>query len=125
MANLAKTDPEFYKYLQETDKELLEFGNESAGESSEGEQPAPVAKKAAVKKGKKAPSPEAEALSEYEASDSDDESEPEMDLGESGSRKGKGREEPEVVTMELLKQWQKGMVQVCDASVLRLRPPWR
>jgi nucleolar complex protein 2 len=126
MANLAKTDPEFFKYLQENDKDLLEFGNESAaGESSDDEPTAPVSKKTASKKGKKAASPEAEMeeLSEYEAPDSDDESEPEMDLGASSSRKGKGREEPEVVTMELLKQWQKGMVQVRPLAASRCRRP--
>lgn len=112
MANLAKTDPEFFKYLQENDKDLLEFGNESA---SSDEEPTPAPKKS--KKGKKQASPEPEeeleALEEYEAPDTDEEDEePDMDMGSSSKGKGKGREEPQVVTMEMLKQWQKGMVQV-------------
>lgn len=116
MANLAKTDPEFFKYLQENDKDLLEFGNESA---SSDEEPTPAPKKS--KKGKKQATPEAEeeleALEEYEAPDTDDEDEePDMDMGSSSKGKGKGREEPQMVTLEMLKHWQKGMVQVRSQS---------
>ncbi len=44
MAKLAETDPEFYKYLQENDKELLEFNpsadavdNDDSDEDIEGD----------------------------------------------------------------------------------------
>lgn len=41
MAKLAETDPEFYKYLQENDKELLEFNpsvdNDDNDEDIEGD----------------------------------------------------------------------------------------
>lgn len=44
MAKLAETDPEFYKYLQENDKELLEFNpsadavdNDGSDEDVEGD----------------------------------------------------------------------------------------
>ena len=32
LSNLAAKDPEFYKYLQENDRELLEFNPEATGE---------------------------------------------------------------------------------------------
>jgi nucleolar complex protein 2 len=36
LAKLAERDPEFFKYLQENDKELLDFGREEANEDEEG-----------------------------------------------------------------------------------------
>lgn len=47
LAKLAKKDPEFYKYLQENDQELLDFGNEDE-EDEEMEVPS-----SPVQKGKK------------------------------------------------------------------------
>lgn len=48
LAKLAKKDPEFFKYLQENDQELLDFGIDGTGEDEDMEEEV-----SAVKKGKR------------------------------------------------------------------------
>lgn len=113
MANLSKTDPEFYKYLQENDKELLEFGqspppeHETVSRKSKNKKAAAVEEEAMLEDGSD--------IEEYEGPATDDESEDEPGLGQT---KGKGKEKAEefdkkTVTMEMVRGWQKGMLQVC------------
>ncbi len=64
LSKLAEKDPEFYKYLQENDRELLDFkldgaGHEDEDEDMEGEEPAeedqtPVLTKEILQKWQKA-----------------------------------------------------------------------
>lgn len=80
IAALKEKDPEFYKYLQENDKALLEFGNDKDDDDD-----APV-------------------------EDEDDEQPSKL----KGKGKGKARStiKEVVVTKDLLKSWQKQMLQV-------------
>lgn len=85
MQKLAKSDPEFFKYLQENDRDLLEFGGEE----------------------------------EDEEADEDEE----MDEAESSSKKKKSSKASDdgaaVVTSEMLRQWQKSMLQTHSLRAFR------
>lgn len=91
---LAAKDPEFFKYLQANDEELLKFGQDSDDDDaseddeddSDEEDEAPKAKKDAKGKAK--------------ATD--------MDVDED--------EGPQVVTLEMLRSWQRSLIQVSRQS---------
>ncbi|KAM0748136.1 Noc2-domain-containing protein [Meredithblackwellia eburnea MCA 4105] len=91
---LADKDPEFYKYLQENDAELLDFAGENGGDSDEDEDDVEV--------------------------DSDEEME---DLKDKQSKKGKGKDlktrSTPVLTLEMLRGWQKSILEVRSISALR------
>jgi len=96
LKSLALKDPEFFKYLQENDPELLDVGGDGAVESED------------------------EAS---EGEDSEGDSDEEMDDGEKKGKKGKGKEKEKVVkatpilTKEVLKGWQKSILEVCDDAL--------
>ena len=93
---LAEKDPEFFKYLQENDAELLDFGAEGAEEDSD------------------------EEMEEGEAdeSDDDDDEDSEDEDTEGKSKKGKGKQvaptikATPILTKEILKSWQTAIITV-------------
>jgi len=113
LADLAKKDPEFFKYLKENDAELLDFegGEDDDEDEDEEEVEAPKkSKKAKVEKkakGKGKQQEEDEEMMEYDAG-SDSDEEPEFGAPE--------EEEQEVkkvsVSMKMLRSWQRAMIEV-------------
>lgn len=101
---LAEKDPEFFKYLQENDAELLDFGGEGAEESSDEEM----------------------EDAQEEQDDEDDEDSEDEDSGKK-SKKGKGKEkelairQTPVLTKEILKSWQTAIITVGSPPSLRIR----
>lgn len=87
---LAENDPEFFKYLQENDAELLDFAEQGDGEDDADDQ------------------------------DDDDDEDEEMDSDDDSTsdvqdKKGKGKatvKPARELTKEILKRWQKSMLEV-------------
>jgi len=100
---LAEKDPEFFKYLQENDAELLNFeGNTNVEEDEEMSDDEEM---------------------EEEEDDSEDEGEKKKGKGkEKEKKKGKKEKQPkkkdQVLTKELLKTWQKNVLEV-SISIVR------
>lgn len=98
LAELQKKDPEFYKYLQENDADLLEF---DAAEGSGSK-----VKKAKANKVQEDSDEDDEEMEEFDGDSSDDEDEPDFE----------GIEEPKMekisVTMNMLRGWQRAMIEV-------------
>ena len=93
---LAEKDPEFFKYLQENDAELLHFGAEGAADDDSDEE-----------------------MDDAEAGESDeDDQDSEDEEAEGKSKKGKGKQVAPVVkatpilTKEILKSWQTAIITV-------------
>lgn len=91
---LAEKDPEFFKYLQENDAELLDFEGKASADEEGGE-----------------------------ASESDSEDEDSEDEDDKKSKKGKGKEKEvkaaQELTKDVLKRWQKSMLEVrCSVYAL-------
>jgi nucleolar complex protein 2 len=116
LAELAKKDPEFFKYLKENDAELLDF---EGGDDDEDDEPTPKKSKKAAKAEKKADAKGKakeqvdDDMMEYDAG-SDDEEEPEF---------GEPEEEKEVekvsVNMRMLRSWQRAMIEQQSLRSLR------
>jgi nucleolar complex protein 2 len=115
LADLAKKDPEFFKYLKENDAELLDFeGGENEDEDDDEEvevtKKTKKDKKEKKTKGKgKEQVVDEDEMMEYDAG-SDSEEEPEF---------GEPEEQKEVekvsVSMKMLRSWQRAMIEVsCD-----------
>ena len=145
LSTLAETDPEFYKYLQENDKDLLNFGQDSDAEHSHNEDepassddeddvnaPPPQheslnkVKKAASKKLAKEEEGDDSEFEGFEGGETDDEDEDEggdmmggEDEDAKRGKKGKdSKNQTTVLTMEMLRGWQKGMLEVSPFDLL-------
>lgn len=101
---LAEKDPEFFKYLQENDAELLNFEGNTNVEVEDGD--------------------EEEDEDEEMDEDSEDEEEGDKKKGkgkEKEKKKGKKEKQPkkkdQVLTKELLKTWQKNVLEVKESIV--------
>ncbi len=123
LKDLAKKDPSFYKYLEENDRELLEFGKDEG-----------KGKKVVVKKGKtvatkvkgkgKGVIEEEEEEEEGDqdmdnfdgASSDDDEEEPEFN--EEADEEEDTEPEKISVTMKMLRGWQRAMIEVSLCKML-------
>lgn len=90
MKNLEKTDPEFFKYLKENDKELLDFGDEPKSKA----------------KGKAKKSQEDV---EMESDDEEDEDEDDEENEDAAPTKTS-------VTMRMVREWQNGMLKVSPTT---------
>lgn len=116
LAELAQKDPEFFKYLQDNDADLLDFENADDMEDDEEEQDELATKapaKAKGKKSQKAAQADAEEEMEYDAaSGSDDEPEPEFGAEEVAIEKVS-------VTMKMLRAWQRAMIEHNSLRSLR------
>lgn len=123
LAELSKKDPEFFKYLEENERELLEFGQEGDdSEDEEDEEVRPKAKKAekAKAKGKKAVKTaeqevDEDASMDYDAASTDDEAEPDF-----GDEEKEEKKEKIAVTMKMLRGWQRAMIEVSRTPSLSL-----
>jgi nucleolar complex protein 2 len=94
MKQLEKNDPEFFKYLQQNDKDLLEFGEQASGEDDDEDM-------------------DMDGAEEGDGADEDDEEE---DGDEDEDMEGDEAEEEEraktPVTRKMLREWQEGMLKV-------------
>ena len=91
MKNLEKTDPEFFKYLRENDRELLDFGGEATAGKVEGKE---------------------KTVDEYEEMGSEENGEEEEDLDEEEDDDEDRAPRKTSVTMRMLREWQQGMIKV-------------
>lgn len=91
---LALKDPEFFKYLQENDAELLDFGGEASDEADE----------------------DAELSDEESEEDSEDEK---ATKGDKGKGKEKEVKPTPILTKEILKKWQRSIIEVSLIYFLR------
>ena len=82
LAKLAETDPEFYKYLQENDQDLLHFGQDNGN-------------------------------------DEEDEEEAEDASAKMNAGDGSEDESERILTMDMLRQWQKGLLRHRSPRALR------
>lgn len=95
MKDLAKNDPEFFKYLKENDEDLLDFGQSSKASKGKGKQ------------------------DEDEEDDDDEDEEMESDeegLGED-EEQGEAERKRITVTLKMLRQWQEGMLRVSSSAI--------
>jgi hypothetical protein len=108
LAELQQKDPEFYKYLQENDADLLDFGAEDAEPSGS------KSKVSKATKGKKVAeeADDEDDEMEYDAGSDEDEEEPDFD-------EDAVEEAPKVekisVTMNMLRGWQRAMIEVSSS----------
>ncbi|KIR51844.1 nucleolar complex protein 2 [Cryptococcus gattii Ru294] len=95
MKDLAKNDPEFFKYLKENDEDLLDFGQSSKASKGKGKQD----------------------------EDEEDDEDEEMESDEEGLGEDEEEDEAErkriTVTLKMLRQWQEGMLRQHSIRSLR------
>jgi nucleolar complex protein 2 len=99
MKDLAKNDPEFFKYLEENDKELLEFGGKGGKVKEKG-------------KGKEIDAEGDIDMGEADEEDDEDEDEDEDEDGEVKKIS---------VTLKMLRGWQEGMLKVSIDNISKCR----